>query len=95
MVKKMDQKDERLSIIRSLAKENAADILVSIIEHNARSPTQLSAELSLQPNQVHRVLDELKRENLITKEEESQTPLRPWVFYRPTAKGKEAARLLK
>lgn len=87
--------EEQMKVLRSLSKENAAKVLLSIIEHNARSPSQLSAELELQPTQIHRVLDELSEAKLITKQEERQTPLRPWVFYRPTAKGKEAANLVK
>lgn len=81
--------------MRSLQKKNAADILLSIIKHDARSPSQLSAELSLQPVQVQRVLEDLSKVNLIAKQVESKTPLRPWVFYRPTAKGKDAAQLLE
>lgn len=90
----MKLKEQQLETLKVLSRENAAKVLLSIIEHNARSPTQLAVELNLQPVQVHRVLEELSQADLVRKNIENPTPLKSWVFYRPTPKGKEAIRLI-
>lgn len=85
---------DQIRIFKALSKENAAKILVSIAQNKARSPSQLAVEFKLQPIQVHRVLNELDEAGLIVRSAGNPTPLRSWVFYRPTLKGKEAAQLL-
>lgn len=91
----MKLNEDQIKIFNALSREHAAKILVSIVEHNARSPSQLAIEFKLQPVQVHRVLEELGNAGLITKQvEQTQAKIGPWAFYRPTAKGLEAARLM-
>ena len=58
------------------------------------SPSQLAVKLGLNPAQVHRALDELIEAGLIQRQSGNQTPLKSWVFYRPTPAGKEAMDLL-
>lgn len=91
----MKLKEDQIKVMRSLSKTNTAKILASLVQNNARSPSQLAVELNLQPTQVHRALNELYESKLITKQVKNKTPLASWVFYRPTAKGKQASRMLE
>ena len=85
---------EQIRVFKALSRENTVKILSSIIEHNTRSPSQLAVELDLQPTQVHRALGELVETGLVQRHAKNPTPLRSWVFYKPTPLGKQAMRLL-
>lgn len=88
------KKSANLTVFKALSKENTTNILMEIFENSAMSPSQLAVKLGLNPTQVHRALDELIEADLIQRQIGTQTPLKSWVFYRPTPAGKEAVDLL-
>ena len=83
-----------LGVFKALSKENTTRVLTTLTEKTAMSPSQLAVELGLSPTQVHRALDELMDAGLVQRQSGNPTPLKSWVFYRPTPNGKKAYDML-
>jgi len=84
------KKKPTLKVFRALSKENTQKVLSAIFENLAMSPPQLAVELVLTLIQVRRALVVLQEADLIQSFSANPTPLKSWVYYRPTPAGKAA-----
>lgn len=84
------KKTPNLKVFWVLSKENTQKVLSAIFENLAMSPPQLAVGLGLSLIQVHRAIVVLQEADLIQSFSANPTPLKSWVYYRPTPAGKAA-----
>lgn len=73
----------------------AREILLDIVRANARSTTQISADLRVPHGKVHKVLNELEKEGFLEGQPLAKVPTSATALYSATEKGVAAARFIE
>jgi len=79
-------------VLDLLGKTSARKVFFALAKRGVASPTELTFELMLQPNQVHEALRELMGQGLVRRDEKGNPGAgEPWVFYSLTPDGIKTA----
>ena len=86
-----DQRKSEILFDNQLARE----ILMDVVRAQARSTTQISADLRIPHGKIREVLEALEKEGFLEGQPLTKVPTKASALYSATEKGVEAARTLE